>query len=254
MELLAEERWVEIVKLVQERKIIKIDELCALFNVSKRTIWRDLKRLEADGLLRRTYGGARAMTERDLPFSIREDKYLDEKIRICNLASSLINDGDTVIIDAGTTTIHLAKAIRNKNSITVMTNSIGVVSELSGAEGITVVVTGGTLRNATLSLVGRRAEDAFKGINADVAFIATAGFTIEHGFTNSNLFESEVKKAMISAAREVVVLADYSKFGRTDFTSFAGISQANKLITDRNAPPDMVERLRKAGIDVLIAD
>lgn len=253
MELLQEERLMEIVKLIETQGVIRVDALRKRFGVSSRTIRRDLDRLSEEGILRRTYGGAVLArgTGLEPAFELRKAKSSEEKKRICQKAADMIKDGDTIILDSGTTLMYLAKFIKDKKDLVVVTNALNIGLELSDCPGITVVMVGGILRGETLSLIGPETEEGIRRMTVDRAFVGTSGLSAERGYTNSNLFEAGVKKAMLDVARESVVLADHTKFGVLDFSSFARAEDADMLITDAFAPENEVEEFRRRGVKVL---
>lgn len=254
VELLAEERMERILKIAETRRFIKVEELAAFFGVSSRTIRRDLEKLEQNGLLKRTYGGA--MTTRaddsEPTMDIRGDFFALEKQRIGKAAADMVRDGDAVMLDSGTTVHQVARYLKMRRGLTVVTNAINIVNELANCEGITLLVTGGTLRPSTFSLVGAQAQEILKKINADWAFIGTSGITVRQGFTNTNLFEAEVKRAMIASARRVVVLADHSKFGKVSFASFASLEEVDQIITDSGVAEEELRPIRDTGVDVMV--
>lgn len=253
MELLQEERLMEIVKLIETQGVIRVDALRKRFGVSSRTIRRDLDRLADEGILRRTYGGAvlTRSTSLEPPFELRETQASEEKYRICMKAAAMIKDGDTIILDSGTTLMYVTKFIKDRKDLVVVTNALNIGWELSECAGITVVVVGGILRSQTLSLIGPETEEGIKRMTVDKAFVGTSGLSAERGYTNSNLFEAGVKKAMLDAAREAVVLADHTKFGVSDFSAFARAEDADMLITDTLAPEDEVAEFTRLGVRVL---
>lgn len=253
--MLPAERQSRIVRLITERRTVSIVELCALFGVSDMTIRRDLRRLEERGILQRTHGGAELLKQPpgDLPYYAREHEQVQEKEAIARLAASLIEDGETIVLDAGTTVASLARLLVHKRDLTVITNSVHVVNELIGSNGVTVISTGGTLWAPTISMVGPLAVSALRRFTADKAFLATPAISLEAGMTNSNLYEAEVKATMIEIARERTLLVDHTKFGRTSYAVVAPLSALNRLITDEGTPPDTVHRLRDKGLEVLVA-
>ena len=253
--MLAIERQSRMVQLINERQTLSVAELAAMFNVSDMTIRRDLLRLEERGILRRTHGGASVLKHPtgDHPFYARVEEQVQEKAAIARLAAARIQPGQTIILDAGTTIGRLASLLADTRDLTVITNSLHVVSELQHAAGINLIVTGGTLWEPTLSLVGPVAIATLHRFVADTAFLATPALSLEAGITNSNLYEAEVKTAMIEIAREKVLLADHTKFGRTSYAKVAPLTALNCLITDDRTPPAALTRLRELGVEVLVA-
>jgi len=253
--MLAVERQSRIVQMINERQTVSVAELTATFGVSDMTIRRDLLRLEERGVLQRTHGGASILKSPpgDHPYYARLHEQVQEKLAIVRLAAGLIRDGETIVLDAGTTIARLAGLLVDKRDLTVITNSIHAVNELRGAKGINLIVTGGTLWEPTVSLVGPVAISTLHRFAADKAFMATPAISLEAGITNSNLYEAEVKAAMIEIARERILLVDHTKFGRTSYAKVAPLTAIHRLITDDGAPPATLARLRELGIDVLVA-
>lgn len=254
--MLSIERQTKIIQLLKQSNSVKVSELKELFGVSEMTIRRDLERLEQHGVLVRTHGGAALNPKNnvDITFHNRNERFVEEKEAIARIAAELVNDGDSIVIDAGTTTTAMAKYLREKRDLVVLTNSLTVVNELTNSPGITLILTGGNVRDITLSMVGSLAKDNLLNFNVDKAFIGTSGLCPVQGLTNQNMYESEVKKAMIDIASEAIVLADHSKFHRVSFSCFSPLDAVKKIITDSGAPRETVQKIREMGIDVLIAE
>jgi len=253
--MLAAERQSRIARLITERQTVSVVELCNLFNVSDMTIYRDLRRLEGRGILQRTHGGAILLKQPpgDLPYYTREHEQVREKLAIARLSATLINDGETIVLDAGTTVATLARALVHKRDLTVITNSVHVVNELAGVSDITVIATGGSLWEPTMSMVGPLAVSALRRFAVDKAFLATPAISLEAGITNSNLYEAEVKSTMLEIAREKTLLVDHTKFGHTSYAVVAPLSAFDRLITDSGTTSVLVTSLREQGLEVLIA-
>jgi DeoR/GlpR family transcriptional regulator of sugar metabolism len=230
-------------------------ELAEEFGVSEMTIRRDLEILEADGLARRVRGGAISVVSRSYepPFAVRATTASTAKEAIGVAAARLVNDGDTVVIDVGTTTLALARALRGKHGVTVVTHSLPVAVELGADPDIRVVVTGGQVRNSELSLTGGMAEDAFAAMNCDLAFIGIAGIRSSPGLTEYNPDDARVKRAAIGAARRVIVLADATKLGRVAFSTVAPLSSVDVLVTDAPEQHPEAAEIAAAGVSILEA-
>jgi DeoR/GlpR family transcriptional regulator of sugar metabolism len=230
-------------------------ELAEDFGVSEMTIRRDLEMLEAEGLVRRVRGGAISVVSRayEPPFAIRATTASDAKEAIGTAAALLVNDGDTVIVDVGTTTMALARALHGKHGVTVVTASLPIAVELGSDPDIRVVVTGGQVRSGELSLTGGMAEDAFGVLNCDLAFIGIGGICASPGLTEYNPDDARVKKAAIGAARRVIVLADVSKLGRVAFSTVAPLSSVDVLVTDAAAEHPVAQEIAAAGVSIVAA-
>jgi DeoR family fructose operon transcriptional repressor len=252
--MLASERRKHIIEIIEETKAVSVQDLSQRFAVATETIRRDLKKLEAEGVLKRTHGGA--IVEESisvLPFAQRSNQYMNEKRMIATRAAKLIQDGQTLILDGGTTTLQLARSLIHKKDLTVVTNSLAIATELAYVPGVTVEVVGGILRKAELSLVGPTAKQFIERIRVDWTFLAAAGITVDHGPAVSNNFEAEIKTVMAEAATSSVLLVDSSKLGRPAMVSYLSLGKLDMIITDKNADKDVLHALEGEGIKVLIA-
>jgi len=253
--MLVAERRAAIVKKLEAQGSVRVADLSAQFGVTEETIRRDLEELERQKVLKRTYGGAVKATGTgiELPYAKRREKNAAEKAKIAKAAISLINEGDTVCLDASTTALRLCQEMHHLSRLTVLTNSIQVLLELAGRPGFNVIGTGGTLRETALSFVGPLAERTVAEYHVDKAFISCKGLSVEGGLTDSNELEVELKKVMVRSAERVIVLADHTKFGYIGFARIAGLDVIDTVVTDDGIDPKEVEPLRAAGIRVMIA-
>jgi DeoR/GlpR family transcriptional regulator of sugar metabolism len=255
--LFPEERLDRIASLVAEKQRVSVAELSSLFDVSKVTIRSDLDELEQRGLLMRTHGGALAIDQNqkkaELSFDVRERLQQTEKSRIGQMAASLVHDGDGIALDASTTALQIAKRIKDRRDLTVVTNGIRIALEFIDSPHITVVMPGGILRRDAVSLVGELGEEVLAKFNVQKGFFGAKGVTLEEGLTDVDTYEVQLKRAMVRAAKEVIAIVDHTKWGHVGFVSFVSIDQVDCIITDDGAPPDMVAVLREAGVDVIIA-
>jgi DeoR family transcriptional regulator of aga operon len=217
---------------------VGIAELAGDFGVSEMTIRRDLELLELEGLARRVRGGAISTVSRshEPPFAVRQTKSASAKRTIGRVAASMLEDGDTAIIDVGTTTLELARNLHRHRRLTVVTSSIPIATELGNSTEVRVIVTGGILRHGELSLVGPTAEESLEEFNCDVAFIGVAGVDGAKGLTEYNLDDARMKRAAIASARRCIVLADRTKLGQVALAMVAPLTSVDTLVTD--APPD----------------
>jgi len=231
----------------------RIAELAHAFGTSEMTIRRDLEILELDGHARRVRGGVISAVSRSYepPIFQRQNVELLAKTSIGKAAADLLKDGETAIIDVGTTTLEMAKAINPRLSLTVITSSILIAAELSSRPQVRTIVSGGIVRKGEMSLIGARAEDSFSDLNCDVVFLGVAGISQDKGLTEYNLDDTRVKQAAIRAAHRCVVLADASKIGKIAFANVADISKVDVLVT--NASPDnkVIKALQDAGVEVI---
>lgn len=251
------ERQLVIQSLIKQHQTVRVDELAEQLNVSANTIRRDLTILEKQGVLKRTQGGAvldeiSPTSPARQSFDLRSGKNLVAKERIGARAAQLVQTGSTIILDAGTTTQQLANNLTAFERLTIATNSLEAACSLAAYQNLTVILSGGILLGSSRSLIGLPAEQFFSQIHADQLFLATCGISLERGLTNGNLHETPIKQKMIEVAKEVILLADSAKFGRAALSAFASIDCLNKVITDENAPPEMLAQLEHRGVEVIL--
>ncbi|MEV5122191.1 DeoR/GlpR family DNA-binding transcription regulator [Streptomyces decoyicus] len=257
----APERQQEILRLAREGGRVDVLSLAEEFQVTAETVRRDLKALDRAGLVRRVHGGAipagRLDFEPDL--AERDAVAADEKQRIARAALAELPGGDggagsgSVILDAGTTAVRLAAEIPLEAELTVVTHGLPVAARLADHPGLTLHLVGGRIRRRTRAAVDDWALRAYRELNADVLFLATNGFSLEGGLTTPDLAEAAVKRALITAARRVVLLADSAKFGQQHFARFGELSDVDLLITDTGLSPDDALAIERAGTEVVRA-
>lgn len=250
MTLFAEERRLKIADMIKNIKSITVSELARTFNVSESTIRRDLQFLEDKGYIQRTHGGAILQHSHYEPtYSEKQSKEAASKQEIGKLAAELVKDGDTVLLDSGTTTLSVAKNLKGKR-ITVVTNSPVIAMELFAEEEIEVIMVGGIFRKETVALVGPIAEKNLKEFNVDKAFIGANGIDLK-GVTTPNIIEAATKKVMLKISLQPYIVADHSKFGISTFVKFADLSDIAAIITDRNVDPKWVSSIEEAGTEII---
>ncbi len=235
-----------------------VDELCRAFGVSTATARRDLTHLSQLGLIKRAHGGAVSLRVRhdqglaEPPVLNRASLQVEEKRRIGRAAAHHVKNGDVVIISAGTTTAEMAAHLTDRQGLTVLTNALNVATALVACRGITIVLTGGVLHHDQLSVSGALTEDALKNLRADRLFMSTPAIHVDYGFSAADLSEVQSARALIGAANDVVVLCDYTKFGKVATMRVAEIDVASRIITDDAAPAADLAALAAHGIDVEI--
>jgi DeoR family transcriptional regulator of aga operon len=255
----AELRQERIAGLVQESGFVRVADLAARFHVSTVTIRSDLQALEGGGKLRRIRGGAvpASVVPSEQPFETSELDLAPEKAHIGECAASKVASGETVMLDVGTTTTAVARALvarTDLRDVTVFTTALSVALELEPAyPRITVVVTGGTLRPLQHSLVNPLATVLLSRLHASVCFIGCNGVDAQRGITNINLPEAEIKRAMLLAARRRVIVADGSKLGEVELAEVCEIQEVSTVITDETADPAVVAEIEATGCTVEIA-
>lgn len=250
-----EERRREIARILNHDGRCLVGDLARVLKVSEVTIRQDLDLLEGEGMLRRTHGGAilNVKLGRERPFQVEETEHREEKERIAEAAVELLQAGDTVILDVGTTLTEAArKLVAAGKAATVFTNGLNIAAELERDPAITTVLTGGTLRAKQHSLVNPFAEFILGRIHADVALLGANGVDAGHGVTNVNVAEAEMKALFVKAARRRVVLADATKIGKVALAKYADLQEIDLLITDRSADRKDVAVLRKRGLEVRV--
>jgi DeoR family fructose operon transcriptional repressor len=251
----ATERQQQILDLARRDGRVEVKELAESLDVTTETVRRDLTVLERRGLVRRTHGGA-IPVERlgfEPAVSDREGRMAGQKERIAKAALDEVPEGGAVLLDAGTTTVRLAELLPNDRELTVVTHALPVATVLATRPNVTLHLLGGTVRGRTLAAVGAWTEQALRDIYADVAFVGTNGITVEHGLTTPDLGEAAVKRAIVQAARRVVVLADHTKFGRSDLAHVAPLSAVDTVITDTDLEPELADEVEAAGPRVVRA-
>jgi len=249
----AEERKHRLEAYLQQVEFASLEDLAKHVGSSVSTVRRDLTVLEAAGNLKRTHGGARIVTPKsdEFTFSARDTHQLDAKEAIGRACAELIRPNQSVIIDAGTTTFHVAKHLEDK-SPQIVTNSLPVANLYSAAGRVELVLSGGVIYPRLGVLVGPLAVEAFSKIHADVAVMSAGGITME-GLTNSHGLLIDIQLAMIRAAAKVIFCLDHTKFGRRSVTQLCDLEPIDIIVTDRQAQTDLVEQLRAKGIEVVVA-
>jgi len=232
-------------------------ELSDRLGVTTVTIREDLKYLEERGLLSRTRGGALAKPQGALEVALEVTSQTNraEKQAIAAFAASQISNGQTVIIDVGSTTTALANALApDLRDVVVITSGLNIAMALEQAPGVTVIVTGGTLRSLQHSLVAPMGTLVLEKLKADIAFLGCNGVDLERGFTNANIAEAEIKQAMLESAGEVVFLADHTKIGRVASAFVGDIGSADLLVTDCGADAELLDALRRSGLPIEVVE
>jgi len=238
--------------LLGSRKVL-VDDLSKRFGVSEVTIRKDLTQLENRGILLRTHGGAVLAEKPELVINQhkRSQEQVLEKNFIAQTAAQRVKDGESILLDTGSTTLALVRELRGRN-ITVVTNSILIAMELVNDDRITVIVLGGTLRHSSLALMGAMALEPLRNLHVDRAFMGASGFDPKNGFSCQNLIEAETKKAMLKTAAEVVVLVDHTKFGKTAFAPFCTLKETHVVVTNAPPPKPTADLFKRSGISVVV--
>jgi DeoR family transcriptional regulator of aga operon len=250
--LMIEERRRRIRELLREEGRVRVEALAARFGISQVTIRADLSILESAGALTRTHGGALLLPEADQSLDVKQLQHRAEKQRIAAAAAGLIRDGETIILDSGTTTAEIARHIRTLDlkSINVITNGLNIAALLIDVPSVRLIVPGGILRRESNSLSGPMAESTLATLRANRLYLGADGIDPQIGVMTPHLAEAELNAKMIGISQQVVVVADSSKFARRNISLIARVEQLHLLITDRAAPQGAIEQLRQCGVEV----
>lgn len=250
----AVERQALILKHLHANGKVLVTELSNLLQVSEVTVRSDLDQLSRKGLILRTHGGAvkSDLLVQDVPIFEKTKKQRGEKERIAIAAASLINDGEIITMDSGSTTWELAKHLKSKSNLTIITNSLPIARELSTIPNIVVIVTGGSVRRESLSIIGPHTEALLREHFANKLFLGVDGLDVHSGLTTPNLDEAHVNRLMVDMAREVIVITDSSKFGRRSMCLIVPTKRVHKVITDAGIPQADLEALQGMGIEVIV--
>jgi DeoR family transcriptional regulator, aga operon transcriptional repressor len=252
--LLNEERRRAILEILNRDGRVLVLDLAQRFETSQVTIRKDLEELHAHGLIHRTHGGALPAREgalEDPTLREKEKLHRKEKLRIAQTAAGMVQEGLVVILDSGTTTTAIAHSLRHFHNLTVVTNAVNIAAELSGT-AVEVILTGGTLRKNSFSLVGPIAEETLHRLNADILFLGVDGFDVQYGLSTPNLLEAKVNRVMVEVAKRTVAVCDSSKFGRRSLSLIVPPSALHQVVTDRGVLKSDVRLLKKAGIEVTL--
>jgi DeoR family transcriptional regulator of aga operon len=254
--LLVEERRRLIVDLVEQQGRATVEELATRFGTSAVTIRADLDALARSSAIARSHGGALpvAQATNDTPLNIKETRWHAQKLRIGHAAAKMIQDGETIILDSGSTTVEIARQIRQMKfeSLTVITNALNIAMELTGMPQIRVMMLGGLLRQTSYSLVGPDAEQALAKLSADRLFLGVDGLDPEVGVTTPDPLEAALNALMIRVSRQTIAVLDASKLGQRSLSVITPIRNLDMVISDSSAPPETVETLRNAGVEVML--
>jgi DeoR family transcriptional regulator, aga operon transcriptional repressor len=252
--LLTDERRRAILKILKDEGRLSVEDLVGRFNVSAVTLRSDLGHLAGQGHLVRSYGGAILANEvsDDFPISVKQSIHHEEKVRIAKAAALLVESRQTIIIDSGSTSAELAKAIKRRglNALTVITHALNIAQEFVTTPQISVVVIGGLMRHASSSLVGPQAERTLRELGAQHFFLGIDGLTPDLELTTPDLLEAQLNTLMMQIAENTTIIADSSKFGRRSLSAIGKIDQVKRIITDNQADPAILEKIQAKGVEV----
>jgi DeoR/GlpR family transcriptional regulator of sugar metabolism len=253
--LLAEPRRMKILEWLEEEGSARVRDLSDAFSVSEATIRQDLERLESQGSIVREHGGAylKSVPQQVKSMALQHQVNMDAKRKIGRTAAALVNNGETIILDSGSTTTEAAASLLEHQDLTIITNALNIALMLGALPSFSVHVTGGQFKAPTLSLTGEKAANYFIGVFAEKLFLATAAVSFEAGITYPSMADLYVKHAMIKAASRVYLIADSSKIGRTSFSSLGSLNLIHGFITDEAISDKDHKRFEDAGVEVIIA-
>jgi len=251
---LVPERQRHLVDIVNDRGFVRVDELCRLLDVSPATVRRDLEALEERRELRRVHGGAMSVRSRIIEPQFDDKTALasDEKRAIAERAAALVDAGDSIYLDGGSTVLELARQVRDRADITVVTNSLRAAAELSQGEPRLILI-GGRLRRRSQTMVGALTREVIDEIHLDKAFMGTMGLTVEEGMTTTDADEAFTKKLVMQHADKVYLLVDSTKLGKVAFARAGDAAEVNVLITDAQISPAFAGELHEKGVEVIVA-
>ncbi len=254
--MLAVERRNLILEKLQEEKRVVVSELSEQFGVSEETIRRDLDKFDKEGLAIKSYGGAvlNENTNTDMPFMVRRKKNMKGKKIIADIIGGLIADGDHIIVDPSTTAVSIVNALREKKRLTIITNSLEVLMELSDAPGWDIISTGGTLKENYLALVGPRAMEGISSFNADKVILSCKGIDMQKGITDAHEMFSQVKKVMLNNAAQKILAVDYTKFDNVAFSQICDVTDIDMVVTDKKPSEGWMDYFKDKGITCLYGE
>jgi len=251
--MLSVERKQRILDYLASQKSVQVNELSGYLDVSLATVRRDLQELEDQGSLRRVHGGAVIVNRQsEPPILLRKYQQAEVKQRIGAAAAALVGDNETIFLASGTTTEAAIPFLADKLNITIITNAINIAQQLIHYPQISTIVLGGWLRHSELSLLGHLTEQALQDLRADKLFLGAFGIDPDYGLTGSNVQEVQTDHQIISIARELIVLADHTKFGKVGNIRLAPMEAVSTVVTDHEAPATQVEALRNLGVRVIL--
>ena len=243
-----EERQEKILAILKEKRKISVGEMSEHFNVSGATIRTDLRLMEESGQLTRTHGGAilRTRASFEMGSDLRQSLNIDAKARIGERAAQLVEDGDIIVLDTGTTTLHIAHHLRERKNLTVITNDFAIARALEEASGVQLVLLGGMVKKGYHCVIPAAGGQMMDHLNVDKAFMAVNGISLKQGACVADIMLAESKHTIIEHASQVIVVCDSSKLGNTSLAQFARCDQVDMLVVD--ALPEDAEAWQQAGI------
>ena len=254
--MLAIERRNAILEKLQAERRVVVSELSILFDVSEETIRRDLEKLENEGYAIKSYGGA-VLNENanlDLPFNIRKNKNVVGKQKIAELLSDIIHDGDYLFLDASSTAVAIAKAIKHKKDITIITNSLEIAIELLEVPDCKVISTGGEIVSTAFGLVGHVTDKTIRSYYVDKAIVSSKGFELDKGFTDSDERHANNKRSMLESAKMKILAIDSSKFDRVAFAKIGDLRDVTMIVTDEKPAEEWLKKMEEYQVECIFPE
>ena len=250
--MLAIERRNQILARLQQEGKVVVSDLSQHYHVTEETIRRDLEKLEQEGFAKKTYGGAvlKESLYAEVPYNVRKLTHIEGKKHIADLVEDLVEDGDRIMLDASSTAMFIVKKLKSKKNLTIITNSVEIIIELADKADFTVLSTGGTLKEGALSFIGYHAEQMIRSFHVDKAFISCKGIDKEHGLTDSNEMDVQIKKAILEASKQKILVIDQSKFDKTSFVNIVDFAEVDMVITDKEPSESWKQAFSKANVEV----
>ena len=251
--MLAIERRNAILEKLQAERRVVVSELSTLFDVSEETIRRDLEKLESDGYAIKSYGGAvlNENSNLDLPFNVRKNRNVLGKQKIANFVSGMVHDGESIMLDASSTAVAIAKALKSKKDLTIITNSIEITLELMEVQGFRVISTGGVATGNSFALVGPAADKTIRSYNVDKSIISCKGLDMNAGFTDSDERLANNKASMLYVAKKKILAVDNSKFDKIAFAKIGELKDVATIVTDERPEELWLEKLEELGVECI---
>lgn len=249
--MLALERRNLILEKLQTEKRVVVSELSQLYDVSEETIRRDLDKLEKEGYATKSYGGAviNEDVSIDLPFNVRKNQNVVGKQKMAEIAASLVQDGDHLFLDASTTAVFIAKALKDKECLTLITNSIEILIELSDVSGWNIISTGGTMKEGYLAFLGSRTEEVIRSFYVDKVFFSCKALDHERGIMESQEPFGSTKKAMLNSGKKKIMVIDSTKFDQTAFSAAGNLKDVDIVVTDKCPDDKWLRHFQELGIE-----
>lgn len=253
----AYERRQSLLDILRKQPGLRVPELAKALDVSEGTVRNDLNALEEEGRLKRVHGGA-VLNDQDQfqnnSFVRRYKQNVAAKLAIAREAAALVNDGDSILLDASSTAYYLARALSERKKLRVMTNGFEVARQLAQNSSNTVILIGGVVNNDSSSVTGLLSEKIIAEMHIEKAFFSCSGFSLERGMTEVHFAEAQLKRKAIESSRQVIALVDSTKFGKEDLTPFARPDQITYLMSDSGLSPEWIEKLKLAGINFTLCE